>query len=140
MKLYIMLPSLLFLSDFLSSPCHASRATPPSPSFSKFRTVNLGGWLVTEGWIKPSLFDGIPNKDFLVSIDISRFFVMCLCKLECIDLLKSVEETEIVSVIDESNIRIFSQCKQKKKLLLLLQFYYYMILILFLFFKHHENF
>ena len=30
------------------------------------KAVNLGGWLVTEGWIKPSLFDGIPNNDFLV--------------------------------------------------------------------------
>ncbi|KAG8369227.1 hypothetical protein BUALT_Bualt15G0129600 [Buddleja alternifolia] len=29
------------------------------------RAVNLGGWLVTEGWIKPSLFDAIPNNDFL---------------------------------------------------------------------------
>ncbi|GJN20434.1 hypothetical protein PR202_gb07812 [Eleusine coracana subsp. coracana] len=29
------------------------------------RAVNLGGWLVTEGWIMPSLFDGIPNKDLL---------------------------------------------------------------------------
>ncbi|KAK9050569.1 hypothetical protein SSX86_030462 [Deinandra increscens subsp. villosa] len=29
------------------------------------RAVNLGGWLVTEGWMKPSLFDSIPNKDFL---------------------------------------------------------------------------
>ncbi|XP_059432827.1 probable glucan 1,3-beta-glucosidase A [Corylus avellana] len=34
------------------------------PSF-RVKAVNLGGWLVTEGWIKPSLFDGIPNKDFL---------------------------------------------------------------------------
>ncbi|XP_028794885.1 probable glucan 1,3-beta-glucosidase A [Neltuma alba] len=35
--------------------------------YSNFRVkaVNLGGWLVTEGWIKPSLFDAIPNKDFL---------------------------------------------------------------------------
>ncbi|XVF39484.1 hypothetical protein PTKIN_Ptkin01aG0038400 [Pterospermum kingtungense] len=31
----------------------------------RIRAVNLGGWLVTEGWIKPSLFDGIPNNDFL---------------------------------------------------------------------------
>ncbi|XP_076947945.1 putative glucan 1,3-beta-glucosidase A [Bidens hawaiensis] len=31
----------------------------------KIRAVSLGGWLVTEGWIKPSLFDYIPNKDFL---------------------------------------------------------------------------
>lgn len=30
------------------------------------RAVNLGGWLVTEGWIKPSLFEGIPNKELLV--------------------------------------------------------------------------
>ncbi|KAL0432724.1 UNVERIFIED_CONTAM: hypothetical protein Slati_2606700 [Sesamum latifolium] len=29
------------------------------------KAVNLGGWLVTEGWIKPSLFDGIINKDLL---------------------------------------------------------------------------
>ncbi|XP_023772625.1 probable glucan 1,3-beta-glucosidase A [Lactuca sativa] len=29
------------------------------------RAVNLGGWLVAEGWMKPSLFDSIPNKDFL---------------------------------------------------------------------------
>lgn len=34
---------------------------------SKVRGVNLGGWLVIEGWIKPSLFDGIPNEDMLVS-------------------------------------------------------------------------
>jgi len=32
---------------------------------SKVRAVNLGGWLVVEGWIKPSLFDGIPNRDML---------------------------------------------------------------------------
>lgn len=29
------------------------------------RAVNLGNWLVTEGWMKPSRFDGIPNKDLL---------------------------------------------------------------------------
>ena len=34
----------------------------------RIKAVNLGGWLVTEGWIKPSLFDGIPNKDLLVCI------------------------------------------------------------------------
>ncbi|XP_017219420.1 probable glucan 1,3-beta-glucosidase A isoform X1 [Daucus carota subsp. sativus] len=32
---------------------------------SRVRAVNLGGWLVVEGWIKPSLFDGIPNGDML---------------------------------------------------------------------------
>lgn len=35
-----------------------------NPNF-RVRAVNLGGWLLTEGWIKPSLFDAIPNKDFL---------------------------------------------------------------------------
>ncbi|KAJ4715680.1 Glucan 1,3-beta-glucosidase [Melia azedarach] len=29
------------------------------------KSVNLGNWLVTEGWMKPSRFDGIPNKDLL---------------------------------------------------------------------------
>ncbi|MED6181441.1 hypothetical protein PIB30_019338 [Stylosanthes scabra] len=35
-------------------------------SFSlPLRAVNLGNWLIIEGWMKPSLFDGIPNKDLL---------------------------------------------------------------------------
>ncbi|PPD95740.1 hypothetical protein GOBAR_DD07219 [Gossypium barbadense] len=29
------------------------------------KAVNLGNWLVTEGWMKPSRFDGIINKDLL---------------------------------------------------------------------------
>ncbi|GJM84399.1 hypothetical protein PR202_ga00063 [Eleusine coracana subsp. coracana] len=37
-------------------------AAAPGPPI---QAVNLGGWLVTEGWIMPSLFDGIPNKDLL---------------------------------------------------------------------------
>nr|BAJ97814.1 predicted protein [Hordeum vulgare subsp. vulgare] len=36
-----------------------------SPRRLPVRAVNLGGWLVTEGWIQPSLFEGIPNKDLL---------------------------------------------------------------------------
>ena len=31
-----------------------------------FKAVNLGNWLVTEGWMKPSLYDGMPNNDLLV--------------------------------------------------------------------------
>ncbi|MCL7043051.1 hypothetical protein MKW94_026087 [Papaver nudicaule] len=31
----------------------------------KVKGVNLGNWLVTEGWMKPSLFDGIPQGDML---------------------------------------------------------------------------
>ncbi|XP_028763803.1 probable glucan 1,3-beta-glucosidase A [Neltuma alba] len=30
-----------------------------------YKAVNLGNWLVAEGWMKPSLFDGIVNKDLL---------------------------------------------------------------------------
>lgn len=39
------------------------------------RAVNLGGWLVADGRINPSLFDGIPNKDLLVIV------MLCLCSL-----------------------------------------------------------
>ncbi|KAL8491390.1 hypothetical protein ACS0TY_023133 [Phlomoides rotata] len=41
------------------------RTGPENDVVPPVRAVNLGGWLVTEGWIKPSLFDAIPNKDFL---------------------------------------------------------------------------
>ncbi|XP_042495869.1 probable glucan 1,3-beta-glucosidase A [Macadamia integrifolia] len=51
----------LFLLSCIFSLSFAARA---NPGF-KIKAVNLGGWLVTEGWIKPSLFDGIPNKDLL---------------------------------------------------------------------------
>lgn len=39
---------------------------PADVDFRKVRAVNLGGWLAVEGWIKPSLFEGIPNGDMLV--------------------------------------------------------------------------
>ncbi|KAK1607393.1 hypothetical protein QYE76_031066 [Lolium multiflorum] len=42
-------------------PSHSSSDN----DFTKVRAVNLGGWLVVEGWIKPALFDGIPNGDML---------------------------------------------------------------------------
>lgn len=45
---------------------------------SKVRGVNLGGWLVVEGWIKPSLFDGIPNGDMLVSFFSNSVVSSCL--------------------------------------------------------------
>jgi hypothetical protein len=63
---------LLLVSSWLCSLSDAKRKTPPSPppppsSFGlPVRAVCLGGWLVTEGWILPSLFDAIPNKDLLV--------------------------------------------------------------------------
>lgn len=47
---------------------------------SRVRGVNLGGWLVIEGWIKPTLFDDIPNGDMLVSV---CFFFLCVCVCMC---------------------------------------------------------
>ncbi|XP_074308493.1 putative glucan 1,3-beta-glucosidase A isoform X2 [Silene latifolia] len=40
-------------------------SVPGLKNDEKVRGVNLGGWLVIEGWIKPSLFDGIPNGDMI---------------------------------------------------------------------------
>ncbi|KAJ4767619.1 hypothetical protein LUZ62_077994 [Rhynchospora pubera] len=34
------------------------------------KAVNLGGWLVTEGWITPWLFDDIPNRQMLDSTQV----------------------------------------------------------------------
>ncbi|KAK8969476.1 hypothetical protein KSP40_PGU017021 [Platanthera guangdongensis] len=50
-----------------SSPDHCAHAFPcyDVGGFNKVRGVNLGGWLVVERWIKPSLFDEIPNGDML---------------------------------------------------------------------------
>ncbi|KAL3845829.1 hypothetical protein ACJIZ3_003232 [Penstemon smallii] len=41
------------------------RSIPDGTDIPPVRAVNLGGWLVTEGWMKPSLFESIPNQDFL---------------------------------------------------------------------------
>ncbi|KAJ8561420.1 hypothetical protein K7X08_027610 [Anisodus acutangulus] len=52
---------------FIISSCYIfnfSYGRNLNPNF-RVKAVNLGGWLVTEGWIKPSLFDAIPNNDFL---------------------------------------------------------------------------
>ncbi|GJZ04505.1 probable glucan 1,3-beta-glucosidase A [Tanacetum coccineum] len=43
----------------------SDRTLLQSTNNQMIKAVNLGGWLVTEGWMKPSLFDNIPNKDFL---------------------------------------------------------------------------
>ncbi|PKA59483.1 hypothetical protein AXF42_Ash016507 [Apostasia shenzhenica] len=64
----IRLPLLLLIVLFssLAVISLAARPTPVNRSPGPAKAVNLGGWLVTEGWIKPSLFDGIPvNKDLL---------------------------------------------------------------------------
>lgn len=49
------------LFSFMLSFSNGRVINPSTP----VKAVNLGGWLVTEGWIKPSLFDGILNKDLL---------------------------------------------------------------------------
>ncbi|KAH9756667.1 Mannan endo-1,4-beta-mannosidase [Citrus sinensis] len=55
---------LFSICIILSFMLSFSYGRSPNPAF-RIKAANLGGWLVTEGWIKPSLFDGIPNKDFL---------------------------------------------------------------------------
>jgi hypothetical protein len=54
---------LVCTSPWLLLPRSDAAATAPK---LPVRAVNLGGWLVTEGWIKPSLFYGIPNNDTMV--------------------------------------------------------------------------
>ncbi|XP_034600991.1 probable glucan 1,3-beta-glucosidase A isoform X1 [Setaria viridis] len=54
----------LFVFGILLSAFRMAHSSTDN-NFSKVRAVNLGGWLVVEGWIKPSLFDGIPNRDML---------------------------------------------------------------------------
>ncbi|KAB1214504.1 putative glucan 1,3-beta-glucosidase A [Morella rubra] len=49
---------------------------------SKVKGVNLGGWLVVEGWIKPTLFDGIPNGDMLDGTEV-QFKSVTLQKYMC---------------------------------------------------------
>ncbi|GLJ06379.1 hypothetical protein SUGI_0037600 [Cryptomeria japonica] len=39
--------------------------TEKSCAQTRFKSVNLGGWLVIEGWIKPSLFQSVPNNDLM---------------------------------------------------------------------------
>jgi hypothetical protein len=56
---------LLFVCSWWLLPQSDARRTLAAPGLP-IRAVNLGGWLLTEGWILPSLFDGIPNKDLLV--------------------------------------------------------------------------
>lgn len=58
---------LLFTSSFAYGRriLEAKRLTNDMHDMQKYHSVNLGGWLVIEGWIKPSLFEGIPDKDLL---------------------------------------------------------------------------
>lgn len=75
----VRLPLLLLLvcSSWLLPRCDARRtlAAAGAPA-TPIRAVNLGGWLLTEGWILPSLFDDIPNNDLLVTKPI--LLVLCI--------------------------------------------------------------
>ncbi|KAK3157432.1 hypothetical protein QOZ80_2AG0122140 [Eleusine coracana subsp. coracana] len=55
---------LLLLCSWCLLPDGRSLVAAAAP-VPPIRAVNLGGWLVTEGWILPSLFYGIPNNDTL---------------------------------------------------------------------------
>nr|GMC70680.1 probable glucan 1,3-beta-glucosidase A [Ipomoea batatas] len=61
-----MKPNYVFiLVCCILSISQATVAAPAASNGFRVRAVNLGGWLVTEGWMKPSLFDAIPNRDLL---------------------------------------------------------------------------
>ncbi|ERM95364.1 hypothetical protein AMTR_s00008p00195760 [Amborella trichopoda] len=53
------------MAFFLCGTIVATSYADMQNGMPEVRGVNLGGWLVVEGWIKPSLFDGIPNSDML---------------------------------------------------------------------------
>ncbi|KAI3852305.1 hypothetical protein MKX03_018950 [Papaver bracteatum] len=55
----------LLVSFLLVSWAHSALSSVDGVSGGKVRGVNLGNWLVIEGWMKPSLFDGIPEGDML---------------------------------------------------------------------------
>lgn len=59
---------LVLYVSWVVSLCHAQ----------PYKAVNLGNWLVTEGWIKPDRFDGIPNKDLLVTLIIIILYYLRL--------------------------------------------------------------
>nr|GMC77000.1 probable glucan 1,3-beta-glucosidase A [Ipomoea batatas] len=61
-----MKPNYVFILVYcILSISQATVAAPAASNGFRVRAVNLGGWLVTEGWMKPSLFDAIPNRDLL---------------------------------------------------------------------------
>lgn len=56
---------LVLITSCLAYGSEASEVRRLTIGTQKYHSVALGGWLVIEGWIKPSLFDGIPDNDLL---------------------------------------------------------------------------
>ncbi|KAB5548136.1 hypothetical protein DKX38_011542 [Salix brachista] len=80
MACYILIFALLFFSW-----------APFLALVQPFKTVNLGNWLVTEGWMKPSLYDGIPNNDLLDGTQV-QFLSTKLQKDTNADLWAAIDE------------------------------------------------
>ncbi|CAJ2677015.1 unnamed protein product [Trifolium pratense] len=59
-KIYVNILLIFYLSLF-----HNVYASQTKDFNLQIKAVNLGNWLITEGWMKPSLFDGIKNNDLL---------------------------------------------------------------------------
>ncbi|GAB4861191.1 hypothetical protein Ancab_036348 [Ancistrocladus abbreviatus] len=63
-----MCPKRTLLSFLAAVICCLPLLLPCNGQQLPVKAVNLGGWLVTEGWIAPDLFKGIPNGDLLLSL------------------------------------------------------------------------
>ncbi|KAJ7945379.1 Glucan 1,3-beta-glucosidase [Quillaja saponaria] len=71
----------LLLALYLCSVFSVSVGQNETPKLP-LKAVNLGNWLVTEGWMKPSLFSDIPNNDLLDGTQV-HFFSSKLQKFLC---------------------------------------------------------
>nr|ADD09589.1 unknown [Trifolium repens] len=74
---YVNILFIFFLSLF-----HNVYASQTKNFNLQIKAVNLGNWLVTEGWMQPSLFDGIKNNDLLDGTHV-QFMSMKLQKYLC---------------------------------------------------------
>ncbi|KAK6130645.1 hypothetical protein DH2020_035620 [Rehmannia glutinosa] len=69
-------------------------------SIPPVRAVNLGGWLVTEGWIKPSLFDAIPNNDLLLWRISENRFNLRVSNKQFMGLDTTGNGIDVIAVVD----------------------------------------
>ncbi|KAI3946230.1 hypothetical protein MKW92_001444 [Papaver armeniacum] len=78
---FVSFKCLLLWILFLSS-AHSALCAVDGLNGGKVRGVNLGNWLVIEGWMKPSLFEGIANPDMLDGAKV-QFRSLSLNKYVC---------------------------------------------------------